>query len=406
MLNRNKISEIQISKKHFHWVALGIFVVMVLLVSGAAVNIDEILHYNHAKKVVNWYATSGNDVSCFDTPTSHLKYYGQSIDNLSALVNRVFSIENEYLTRHWIGLVTGFLLVFVIGLLAVEISGSYLAGIIAMLLFFISPRMMGQVFGNLKDIPFALGYTWGVLALFRIVKQLPKPDWKNIISFALAIAFTNSVRIGGLILFPYLGLFFLVWCSINYRQNKSILFAPKTWIDIFAKGFVIVIVGYFLGLLFWPYGLDKPLTNPLHALSVMEHYKISIKQIFEGEVIWSTLMPWYYLPKWILISWPEIVLVGFPLFFILVKNQIKKVNKDLLFQYTMLLFVFVFPFVYVILIGANLYSGWRQMFFIYTPFVVMSALGIEYVVTKLRNTKRYIVVAIIVLLATFQLFIL
>ena len=57
-------------------------VLLAFLAPRAAVNVDEQLHYPHAKKVVNWYFTGGADKSCLDTPVTNLKYYGQSVDNL------------------------------------------------------------------------------------------------------------------------------------------------------------------------------------------------------------------------------------------------------------------------------------------------------------------------------------
>ena len=65
-------------------------IILAFLAPKAAVNVDEQLHYPQAKKVVNWYFTGGKDVSSLDTPKTNLKYYGQSVDNLTALINRVF----------------------------------------------------------------------------------------------------------------------------------------------------------------------------------------------------------------------------------------------------------------------------------------------------------------------------
>ena len=42
--------------------------VLAFLAPKAAVNVDEMLHYPHAKKVVNWYFTNGADDSCLNSP--------------------------------------------------------------------------------------------------------------------------------------------------------------------------------------------------------------------------------------------------------------------------------------------------------------------------------------------------
>ena len=68
------------------WFAAGIG--LVVIAPRAAVNVDEQLHYPHAKKVIQWYLTAGRDTSCLETPVTNLKYYGQSADNLTARMTR------------------------------------------------------------------------------------------------------------------------------------------------------------------------------------------------------------------------------------------------------------------------------------------------------------------------------
>ncbi|MBK6283140.1 MAG: hypothetical protein IPF54_11215 [Draconibacterium sp.] len=90
-------------------------IILTFLAPRAAVNVDEQLHYPHAKQVVNWYFTAGEDASCLETPVTNLKYYGQSVDNFTALINRVFNIENEFVTRHFTGALFFWLLLLFAG---------------------------------------------------------------------------------------------------------------------------------------------------------------------------------------------------------------------------------------------------------------------------------------------------
>jgi hypothetical protein len=69
---------------------------LAFLAPKAAVNVDEHLHYPHAKKVVNWYFTGGADKSCLDTPVTNLKYYGQSVDNFTALVTGYLILKTNF----------------------------------------------------------------------------------------------------------------------------------------------------------------------------------------------------------------------------------------------------------------------------------------------------------------------
>jgi len=398
VFEKDHISFRGLGKKHFYLVASFIGIVMLFMASGAAINIDEPVHYDQAKKVLSWYKTRGKDTSCLETPRSNLKFYGQSPDNLSALINRLFAIEKEYQTRHYLGWVFSFLLLWVTGAIAYEISGSSLAGIVALILLFISPSMMGQAYGNLKDIPFALGYAWSLLMILRLVKQMPVPRWKSVLLLGLSIAFTNSVRIGGMVLFLYLALFFAAWMLIAGKASGDVYKNPRWWKQILIKALVVIGIGYFGGLIFWPFGLIHPVKNSWEALSVMEHYTISIQQIFEGTREWSTNLPWYYLPKWLFISIPEIVIAGALLFVLALYDRIKNHQLQALFGYGMVAFGLLFPLVYVIAIDANLYSGWRQMYFVYPPLIVIASAGLVHLWQHLRKPAQTAMAGISLLL--------
>ncbi len=373
----NSIINILTAKNTFIALLFAVAIVLVILAPKAAVNVDEQLHYPHAKKVVNWYFTGGKDKSNLETPKTNLKYYGQSVDNFTALFNRIFHVENEFLVRHLTGAFMFWLLLLFSGIVAKEITGAYSASVIALLVLLLMPRLAGQAFGNLKDIPFATGYIAGLLMIIRFLKEMPVPRWKTAVLLGAAIAFTVSVRAGGLILFAYLGLFLtlhLVWKPFELKQIVS---TKPVVVRLLGQGIVIFIIGWFAGLLFWPFALQNVFVHPLESLSLMEHYKVSIRQIFEGNLIWSTQLPWYYLPKWFWIATPEFIFAGILVYLIFLGRNIlykNVVSKNLYFE-LLTLFCFLFPFLYVIAIHANLYSGVRQMLFILPPLAILVSVG-------------------------------
>ena len=356
---------------------------LTFLAPKAAVNVDEQLHYPQAKKVVNWYFTGGKDISCLNTPRTNLKYYGQSVDNLTALVNRIFDVKNEFLVRHFTGAIFFFLLLLFAGLLGYEVSGSHWVSAITVISLLLTPRLFGQAFGNLKDIPFATGYLAGIYMIIRYLKELPEPRWKTILGVGAATAFTTSVRVGGLILFAYLGVALLFTFILKPFLLKHIVSTKLCLVKVLGQALVILIIGYFGGLLFWPFALQDIWHNPIESLSVMEHYKISIRQVFEGGLIWSNNLPWSYLPKWILISTPEFLMLGFIMFIFFFVKQKEKMEQK--WHHTFLLFTLFFPIVYVIAINSNLYSGIRQMLFVIPVLAVLSSLGI-FRILQLKKT--------------------
>jgi tetratricopeptide (TPR) repeat protein len=362
-------------------------IILAFLAPRAAVNVDEQLHYPHAKQVVNWYFTCGEDTSCLETPVTNLKYYGQSVDNLTALVNRVFHIENEFLTRHSTGAFFFWLLLLFAGLISFQLTGSFYASAITVISIIAMPRLFGQAFGNLKDIPFATGYLAGVYMIIRFIKELPVPNWKTAILLGLAIAFTNSVRIGGLILFGHLAAAIAAVFILKPFLPKYIFSTKSCLVRLLGQGLAILLIGYFAGLLLWPFALQNIFQNPLESLQVMEHYKVSIRQIFEGEWLWSTQLPWYYLPKWLFISTPEYIIFGLAVFLAWFFIKINKQNIEQLFTGLFLLFTLLFPIVYVIAIKSNLYSGVRQMLFVLPLLAIFSSTGIWFLMNSFNSNS-------------------
>ncbi|SHF07636.1 hypothetical protein SAMN05444274_103420 [Mariniphaga anaerophila] len=377
-------------KSAFWALMLLLAVALAVLAPHAAVNVDEQLHYPHAKKVVNWYFSLGADESCLNTPNTNLKYYGQSVDNLTALINRAFRIENEFLTRHFAGAFFFWLLLLFSGFLAHRISENWSVAVVSVLALVFMPRLFGQAFGNLKDIPFAAGYMAGLYFIIRFLEELPRVSWKTTVLLGLAIAFTVSVRAGGFILFAYLGLSIILYFVLKPFCLKQIVSTRPVFVRLLGQGAAILLIGYFAGLLFWPYALQNVFVHPVESLRVMEHYKVSIRQIFEGEQLWSTQLPWYYLPKWLLISTPLFVLGGIIVYLWQFVKQIFFKDKALhqALKEGFVLFAFVFPFFYVLAIGANLYSGVRQMLFILPPVTILAVIGISRLIKMVEKSNR------------------
>jgi len=347
------------------------------------INIDEPLHYNHSKKVLEWYRTFGEKKKCLDTPWSNLKYYGQSVDNLTALINSGLTGIDEYKVRHITGAVFGWLFVLFTSLMAFEISGRFRTAILAGLALMLIPSVMGQYCNNLKDITFGAGYVFAIWSLIRFIKRMPLVPWGNAILLSFSIAFLISIRTGGLIIYPYLLLFVIVWMLMNRQEDLFSRRNRRILLRLIAQLLVVLIAGYFLGLIFWPYGLINPLVHPFESLYLMEHYSISIRQIFCGEWYWSNSLPGNYLITWLMISLPVVILLGLVMYIISLFAR----KGNVCFSESIVLFTLLFPVIYVITINSNLYSGWRQMYFVAGNIAVVSAVGVENAAIYLSRNK-------------------
>ncbi|MDR1951162.1 MAG: tetratricopeptide repeat protein, partial [Bacteroidales bacterium] len=200
---------------------------------------------------------------------------------------------------------------------------------------------------------------------------------------AVSIGFAIAVRIGGLLLIANFGLFAAVFFIQHYKL-QGIWKKPNNALfqKMFVQGLVVVIGGYLLALLLWPYALVSPIANVTKTFSEMSAFAIAIRQNFEGLMQWSDFLPWYYTPKFILMTVSLALLIGLILFFTLLWK-----DKKNYFWYFIVFFSFAFPIFWIIYTGANVYGGWRHALFAYPPMVVAAGLGFELLVTRLSQLK-------------------
>ncbi|MEG2071307.1 MAG: hypothetical protein RR034_08045, partial [Bacteroidales bacterium] len=113
--------------------------------------------------VLNYYKTDGKDTTCLNF--QNLKYYGSSFDVIMAAFNDTFHIDDISTSRHIFNSFFGWLSILFVGLIAYLIGG-WRAGVISMVLLFLSPRFLGHSYNNPKDIPFAASIIAAIYFMF------------------------------------------------------------------------------------------------------------------------------------------------------------------------------------------------------------------------------------------------
>jgi tetratricopeptide (TPR) repeat protein len=363
---------------------------MLLLSRKAGISCDEVLHFDHSIAVYDFFASGGNDLSALDTPETNLKYYGQSYDNFTTLLIRILNIEDVFRFRHYMSSVAGWAVIILTALFALWLSG-FEAGMLVMFLFMVSPTFIGHAMNNLKDVPFSLAYIAGIFFSVRIVTSENGFKWSDIILLILSIAFAISLRAGGLLLICYLFLFYSIVLITNYLIKGGL-----DWKVEIKEIFILILISFaafFLGILQWPFALQDPLRNVLEAYKVMAHYPLTFRQLFEGSAQWSDFMPWYFIPKSMLITIPVVVTAGIIIFFFFIK-KICWSGKGLIFSF--LLLSLFFPLVFVAIIKSNVYSSWRQFLFLYPVMILLSASGFIYLSQVLKKSYMKFALALII----------
>jgi hypothetical protein len=370
--------------------------VLLLISRDAGISGDEEVHYKQSEMVYQYFSTFGKDQSALDTPKTHLQYYGQFFDNLVTAMIHWFGIEDIYGFRHLMCSFSGWLTIVVTAMFAAWISG-YGAAIMVLLLFSVSPTFLGHSQNNLKDIPFALAYISSIYYSLKLVFSEGKPAHLTIVFLILSIALSIGIRIGGILVVFYLGFFILFKAIQDWIKNKNLnreLLKKHLILFLF-----ISISAYFLGILTWPFALQNPIFNPWKSYEVMTHFPTTVRQIFEGEFEWSDFHPWYYLPKYMIITIPIVIFTGILSLFLNAKKSFSLNQKILLL---MVGFTVLFPIAFVLFKNSNLYGSWRHFLFVYPGIVLISGLGIHALINRYREKIIRISVLIVLAILSFH----
>jgi len=352
---------------------------------------DEYIHHVQAGYVYDYFANG--DETCLDQPKTLLHYYGQSFDLIAYWFIKTFDIDAVYDFRHFLNSLTGLVALLFIAFLTKLLAG-YRAAVFSIIVVLASPRFIGHAMTNPLDMPFTMGYIMSIYYMVKLFSNKARVYWHDIIMLGFAIGFTISIRVGGFILYPYLGLF--AFLAVIKETGLFGLFNfkwVKSYSTLIISSIVVVVLSYLIGIIAWPFALESPLSNPLEALDKLTNISNSMTQLFEGENVYSDKLPWKYIPKFIFITTPLIAVFGIILFLLLSIPNFKNSS----YIHFFLLFSFVFPIFYVIYKNSNVYGGWRHLLFVYPSMVVMAALGWNYLCKISKKAATPIIVSVLFL---------
>jgi hypothetical protein len=315
-------------------------------------------------------------------------YYGALFDMVAGALNR-FSPLGIYETRH---LLNGF--VGILGLAGCwklgRVLGGSRAGFLALIFLLLTPNYYGQMFNNPKDIPFAVGGVWASYYMVCLLPALPRPPIELVVKLGLAVGLALGVRVGGLLFLCYLGLFLALnaaWQAVAARRFGVAV--TIGWASLVRVLLPTSLIAGAVMLAFWPWGQQDPLQNALRALAFFSHQAFPFNTLFDGRFVPANDLPWEYLPTYILLALPELVVALLIAAVMLAAIGVTRAGlgrrREAVLGIFLLGFTIVFPVAYAIAIKAVLFDGMRHFIFVLPPIAVAAALALDRGLTRLSD---------------------
>ena len=357
--------------------------------------LNYILGYTSFEELKNLVGIKLNQIEGFTLPSpADNPYYGVVFDLPAALLEVILKIDdpkNYFQFRHLLNFILFFIgSIFFFKLLLNRFS-NYNISLIGTLFFVLSPRIYGGSFFNNKDVVFLSLIT---ITLYYCFKSLEKLSYKNLSIFAIFAALCTAQRVLGIFLPAF---FIAIYLLSILSNNKNLKSLPNIIFFIF---FYILFL-----ILFWPVLWNNPIEKFFLAFQFFSYHYLQIQLLFNGNYVYSKLLPYDYIFTWILISTPILYLILFVIGYILIFKRffIRFINiKDNKLYYDLwrgnnekkdffILFNVTSIIFYLVTSEIVLYNGWRHVYFI-NIFIVYFAVYAFYQIDinlKLRSIRKF-----------------
>jgi len=303
------------------------------------------------------------------------RYYGTAFETFLVGIEGVLNLTKNsratYLMRHLLTFLLFFCGVFFFYLLVKYNFSSWKIGLLGSLFLVLSPRIFADAFYNSKDLPFLSVF---IISIYTLIRYLDKKLYFRAASFhAIVCALLIDIRIAGIIVPVFTYAFFIRDLLINKSEPAKIKKEIAT-----LSLYTLLLV--FFTILFWPVLWKRPLYHFIMALNEMKQYTAWAGTVlYLGNYLDSRNLPWHYASLWVVITTP--LLYSFCFLFgcwfsiraFLSPHTYSRLSKrnNLIF----ILWLFT-PLLSAIIFKSVLYDAWRQLFFIYPAFLIISLLGL------------------------------
>ena len=317
----------------------------------------------------------------FLPPENAAKFHPVTFEMLYGAANAVFGAGDEageYRIRHLVTFLAFFSASVAFFVLARRYLGTMLAAVLATLCLVCQPRIFADSFYNPKDIPFLVTYVFGALTLRQFIERRTV-FWT--VLHATACALSIATRIGGVFLVAVTlmaGAWQLLMANRVERKGyawRLVLFAAVT--DV-----VTVIC--------WPVLWRSPVREFLNALDFLGEFPFIAPVLFNGEMMAAERLPWYYIPEWIAITTPIMVvaIIVAGVVFMMWQAATRGWTRQAFALDTAMLLLGILPLASVMSGKVAVYDGWRHLFFAFPILVLVGFKGVMGFADTIRSETR------------------
>jgi hypothetical protein len=332
--------------------------------------------YQREIGLVSWNYIFSNDQTLL---TYAMRDYGVAFELPLIALEKLFGLNEEksiYLMRHLVTHLFFLSAAYYCYKLILLLYKNQMLAVFGFLLFVLFPPIYSHSFFNTKDVPFLSLLT---ICFYLLVKTLTHKSFLNFLILGIGIGLLINIRIIGVL---------LPGCALILLMLDAI-YEKKVWLNV-KYMCILVFTSLFVLILSWPYLWTDPLGNYLTAFSNMSKFRWPHSNLFMGELIPATDIPWRYIPSWFCITMPIsyllIGLLGIVALLIAFLKAPKLFLTDNTKKFSVIFLIFfTVPVVAVSVLHSVLYDGWRHLYFIYPGYVMLCIYALHLGITFFKK---------------------
>ena len=354
------------------------------------VTIDEPLQQVYGQHVLAWYRSLGRDRSFLTAfpAVVHMPEHGGIVDAVIAALQSWFPGVDPWLMRRLASGVIGWLGVVAIALCGYELGGPW-AALAASIGLWLYPRYYGAMYNNPKDVPAAVSLLfvlWATLLLVRFWAQ-PVRRYEIAVLLGCSLGAATAIRVTALTWFGVLAALLAGWWLIRGRQAWT---ERRIGRELARQGAVAAIIGvcWFISTTaLWPFVWLNPLVNLPGAVVTLSHYPWTGNVLFGGVEYPATQLPATYVPTWLVIGSPPMLLALAILGMALVVGDLLR-HRRIEPAAAVVALALVISLAPLLLLHPVLYDALRQFLYVVPPLILLAAFGLVKSVTRLLGSRR------------------
>lgn len=340
--------------------------------------VDEDDHSATGDYVLRYYLSGFSDHQALTEGRWRELPYGTLVFVLSNLVEMLSGLS-YYLAEHLTTLLFGLSAFWGTYQLGKRLGGASL-GFWSMVLLILSPMFYGHLFNNPKDIPFAAGYVWCLVALFAQRRLIP---------LAVAAGLTMAIRPAGAVVFLYAAVMTLC-------EGRRFASTARRMGEIFISAALALA----LASVPWPWLAQNPWRHLAEALSLISHFTQQQGLVIQQDraVHLASALPWNYIPRLLLFKSTEFegfLLIAASVFALAAVCRKPWPPRQQVIGFGLVVFSVIYPMAYAAFRHTILYDQGRHFLFVIPPLCVCCAAGLVKILQTFSGRQRWLALALL-----------